>query len=147
MTTLQKPKFLVLLQGLMLYETTRVIGVAFLLGLSQGLFPASFAIPAGVGDVLIGITAPLVVLAIRRGALLAWGAALVWNTLGIADLIVAVSEGSISGATTVVTYPWALIPTVAVPIAITLHIVSIALLMRRSVRTYFAQKDSGPGRN
>ena len=38
-------------------HTWRVIGIAFLWGVSQGILPPAFGIPAGVGDVLIGLTA------------------------------------------------------------------------------------------
>ena len=37
-------------------HTWRVIGIAFIWGVSQILHPA-FGIPAGVGDILIGVTA------------------------------------------------------------------------------------------
>lgn len=104
--------------------------------------PPTSAIPAGVGDILIAITAPLVVLAIRRGALLAWAVAIVWNVLGIADLVVAVSECFISKASTMFTFPWVLIPTVAVPAAVVLHLLSIAILTGRPMRAYFAQRDN-----
>jgi len=38
-------------------HTWRVLGLAFLWGVSQGILPPAFGIPAGVGDVMIGVTA------------------------------------------------------------------------------------------
>lgn len=38
-------------------HTWRVIGIAFLWGVSQGILPPAFGIPEGVGDVLIGVIA------------------------------------------------------------------------------------------
>ena len=35
-------------------QTYRIVGVVFLLGLTQGIFEPAFAIPAGVGDILVG---------------------------------------------------------------------------------------------
>ncbi len=135
------PQRLGLVQGLMLVQVYRVGGAVFLVALSQGLLPATFAIPAGIGDILVGITAPLAVLALRRGALLGWVAAIAWNILGILDLVVAITEGSIAMPPALTTIPLVLIPTVAVPIAMALHIAALALLLQRPMRTYFAQRD------
>ena len=135
------PKRFGLLQGLMLVQVYRVGGAVFLVALSQGLLPATFAIPAGIGDMLVGITAPLAVLALRRGALLGWVAAIAWNILGILDLVVAVTEGFITSPPALFTLPLVLIPTVAVPVSIALHIAVLALLLHRPMRTYFAQRD------
>jgi hypothetical protein len=38
-------------------QTWRVVGIAFLWGMTLGIVEPAFAIPAGVGDVLIGVTA------------------------------------------------------------------------------------------
>ena len=38
-------------------HTWRIGGIAFLWGMTQGLLDPAFAIPAGVGDILIGVTA------------------------------------------------------------------------------------------
>ena len=135
------PKRFGLLQGLMLVQVYRVGGAVFLVALSQGLLPATFAIPAGIGDILVGITAPLAVLALRRGALLGWVAAISWNVLGLADFAVAFTEGSIASPQALFTLPLVLIPTVAVPIATALHIAALVLLLQRPMRTYFAQRD------
>lgn len=35
----------------------RIVGVVFIWGVSQGILPPAFGIPAGVGDILIGVTA------------------------------------------------------------------------------------------
>jgi hypothetical protein len=41
-------------------QTTRIFGAVFLIRWWQGELPAEFAIPAGVGDVLTGLLAPVV---------------------------------------------------------------------------------------
>lgn len=35
----------------------RIVGVVFIWGVAQGILPPAFGIPAGVGDILIGVTA------------------------------------------------------------------------------------------
>ena len=38
-------------------QTYRIGGIVFLWGMTQGILDPAFAIPAGVGDLLIGLTA------------------------------------------------------------------------------------------
>jgi hypothetical protein len=47
-------------------QAWRVIGAMFLVLMSFGLLPGTFAWPAGLGDLLVGAYAPFVVLAIAR---------------------------------------------------------------------------------
>jgi len=47
-------------------QVYRALGVIFLLLLRQGLLPAQFALPAGWGDVAVGLAAPAVALQIGR---------------------------------------------------------------------------------
>lgn len=102
-----------------------MIGIAFLWGVSQGILPPAFGIPAGVGDVLIGVTAIPFAYFLRKG--LGWSkyALVVWSVLGIADLVNAVSLGLITASafpgSTMTTFPWVLVPTVGVPLALILH--------------------------
>lgn len=90
----------------------------------------------------IGITAPLVVLALRRQPAFAAGRLFrVWNLLGILDLVVAVSLGGLSSVLgygisgTITTFPMAqlplvLVPTFLVPLFIMLHIASLLQAQR-----------------
>ena len=107
-------------------QTYRILGIAFLLGMTQGLFDPAFAIPAGVGDILIGVTAIPFAIFLWRGYSWSKYAVVVWSVLGIADLINAVSLGLIItnsdfSTSTMATFPWILVPTVGVPLALALH--------------------------
>jgi hypothetical protein len=100
--------------------------------------PAVFALPAGLGDVAIGITAPFVALKLSRAG--GHADAVYFNMLGILDLVIALGVGFFAGLgpyhaidvtpTTerLTLLPLALVPTVAVPVAITLHIISLSRL-------------------
>lgn len=48
-------------------HTWRIVGVVFLWGVSQGILHPAFGIPAGVGDILIGITAIPSAFFLRKG--------------------------------------------------------------------------------
>jgi hypothetical protein len=117
-------------------HTFRVAGVAFLLTMALGHLPALFALPAGLGDIATGIAAPLVArrLAQRRGR----RAALWLNAFGLADLVVALTLGTLTGFLLHVTpssapiseLPLALIPTAGVPLFLVLHITAVSALVR-----------------
>lgn len=120
---------------LALPQTFRIAGGVFLIVLGLGQLPAIFAIPAGLGDVAIGVAAPFVARRLSRGG--ARPAAVWFNVLGIVDLVVAVGIGYLAGLgptnllhvtptiQAVSMLPLALIPTTAVPLAVVLHVVSL----------------------
>jgi len=119
---------------LALPHTLRVVGVLFLIVMAQGHLPAAFALPAGLGDIAIGVAAPFVARRLARGT--GRAGAVRFNVLGILDLVVAVSIAFLLFEFVEVTpstaplrlLPLALIPTVAVPLAVALHIVSLRQL-------------------
>lgn len=115
-------------------QTWRVAGVIFLWGVTQGILHPAFGIPAGVGDVLIGVTAIPFAFFLRKGYSWSKYALIVWNVLGIADLVMAVSLGLLTspnyGVSTMTIFPWVLVPTVAVPAALTLHGITLYRLRR-----------------
>lgn len=106
-------------------HTWRIAGIAFLWGMTQGILDPAFAIPAGVGDILIGVTAIPFAVFLWKGYSWSKYALVVWSVLGIADLVNAISLGLITnpdfGTSTMTTFPWILVPTVAVPVALALH--------------------------
>jgi hypothetical protein len=119
---------------LALPHTLRVVGVLFLIVMAQGNLPAAFALPAGLGDIAIGLAAPFVALQLARGT--GRAAAVRFNVLGTLDLAIAGIIGflllgivEVTPSTAPLTLlPLALIPTTAVPLAVALHIVSLRRL-------------------
>jgi hypothetical protein len=125
--------------GVQLY---RVIGVVFLILLAQGQLPAHFAAPAGWGDVAVGLSAPLVALALERGMRGGRTLAAVWNVFALADLFVAVGMGSgflapilspelgprVAPAPAMGVFPLILVPAFAVPVSVLLHLIALARL-------------------
>ena len=119
---------------LALPHTLRVVGVLFLIVMALGHLPAAFALPAGLGDIAIGVAAPFVARRLARGN--GHTGAVRFNVLGILDLVVAVSIAFLLFEFVEVTpstaplrlLPLALIPTTAVPLAVALHIVSLRQL-------------------
>ena len=121
----------------------RFAGLGFIALYVHGVLPGTFAWPAGLGDMAIAITAPWVLTAIARRPEFANSRAfVVWNLLGMLDLVVAVGTGALSSAlasglpgeiTTrpMATLPLVLIPAYLVPIFMMLHVAAL-LQVRRS---------------
>jgi hypothetical protein len=106
-------------------QTYRIFGIAFLWGMTQGILEPAFAIPAGIGDILIGVTAIPFAIFLWKGYSWSKYAVVVWSVLGIADLVNAITLGFITNpdfsTSTMSTFPWILVPTVGVPFALALH--------------------------
>ena len=77
-------------------HTWRILGIAFIWGVSQGILHPAFGIPAGVGDILIGVTAIPFAYFLREGFSWSKYALVVWSILGIGDLVNAISLGLIT---------------------------------------------------
>jgi hypothetical protein len=120
--------------GITVLQTYRVVGVVFLVLLGRGMLPAAFALPAGLGDVLIGVTAPLVALAWSSRTRSGNVVFVLWNVLGMLDLIMALSLGALqpptSTITSVLVFPLSLIPTFAVPLSLILHVAGLGQFWR-----------------
>jgi hypothetical protein len=115
-------------------QTYRLGGIAFLWGMTQGILDPAFAIPAGVGDLLIGLTAILFAIFLWKGYSWSKYALIVWSVLGIADLVNAITLGRITSPdfsnSTMATFPWILVPTVGVPLGLALHGVTLYRLRK-----------------
>ena len=120
-------------KNLILLNMWRLVGVVFLLLMANGQMPGLWALPAGIGDIIIGATAPWIARHLdtpqgRRRAI-------IFNLLGMADLVVAVGLGILTAPGQVFTttptsdlatrFPLALVPTFLVPLAFVLHVVSL----------------------
>jgi hypothetical protein len=113
-------------------QSWRMVGFSFVLLEAHNLLPAMFALPAGYGDMAIGATA----------AFVAWKLAnpshrnsfILWQLLGIADLVVAVSLGSTArlldphstSMLPMTVLPLSLVPTFLVPLFVIFHVICIA---------------------
>jgi hypothetical protein len=124
--------------GLQVY---RVFGSVFLVTWAAGGLPTVFALPAGIGDTLVGLLALPVAVYVQSG-MPGWRRfGIGWNLLGLLDLITALTLGSLTApgpfqriipdhVSTISAYPLVLIPAFAVPLSILLHAVSLRQLRR-----------------
>jgi hypothetical protein len=117
---------------LTMIQSWRVAGFVFLVLYSYRILPGLFALPAGWGDIAIGATAPFV--ARKWSRVTQKTPFIIWQILGVIDLVMAVGLGSTvslihpegipTSAMTVL--PMSLIPTFAVPLLLMFHFICIA---------------------
>ena len=124
-------------------QAWRWAGLGFLYLYAHNVLPAVFALPAGLGDMAIGVTAPWIILALVRQPGFATSSAFIrWNLFGILDLVVALSIGALSAllatgapgeisTAPMATLPLLLIPAFLVPLFLMLH--TAALLQSRQL--------------
>ena len=126
-------------------QVYRMEGVIFLVLYATGYLPGVFAWPAGAGDMLVGLLAPVVGLAYARHYRSAAGWVRAWNLLGIADFVVAVTIGflstpgplqklSLDAPNKLITaFPLAMVPAFIIPLSILLHLASLTKVRQRQI--------------
>jgi hypothetical protein len=123
-------------RALTMVQSLRIAGFTFLVLYTYGILPGAFALPAGWGDIAIGVTAPLVAMKLTNSSQRT--GFIVWQVLGVLDLVAAVSLGTTARlispegiATSAMSeLPLSLIPTFAVPLFLVLHLICIAQARR-----------------
>jgi hypothetical protein len=121
---------------LVAFQFYRVLGVTFLILYAAGQLPGIFALPAGWGDVTVGLTALIVGARAARSE--NHFLVTLWNWLGISDLVIAVATGFLSASSRfqifsldapnvlIGSFPLVMIPIFAVPLSIVLHLASLS---------------------
>jgi hypothetical protein len=104
-------------------------GAYFLILYRRGILPGEFAIPAGWGDIAVGIAAAVVLwrcVPVRTSGQRV--GLLVWNTAGLIDILgvlangVRIFAGNSSVGVPFTVLPLALLPTFVVPVVIVAHV-------------------------
>lgn len=130
--------------GIQLY---RVLGAVFVALYLLDTLPAQFALPAGIGDIIVGTTAPVVGYFLAKDYSWSKNLAIAWNVVGIIDFISAVGTGFLTSPGPfqslafdhpnflVTAFPLVLVPAFAVPLSIVLHIISLRALIKPAQST------------
>ena len=115
------------LRGVVAFHVTRFVGIAFLVLYSKGELPYAFAVPGGWGDIAVATLALALVLFLpvpeAQPRLL-----MLWNALGLADILGAVFTGARLGMTepgsmlALLRFPMNLVPMFIVPLVIASHL-------------------------
>jgi hypothetical protein len=131
---------------IVIIQFSRILGGTFLVLYCQKLLPPQFALPAGIGDVFIGVDALFIAWAIHNKKMWAPTVTKWWCYLGILDLIIAVTMGTLTSPSPlhdlislpfeatnllIAKYPLVMIPIFRVPFAITLHLLVLKKLNKQ----------------
>jgi hypothetical protein len=128
------------IQWLVGFQLYRAFGLICLVLYASAHLPAEFAIPAGLGDVLVGVTAPVIGYLFFKGYRWSCLAVLGWNLVGILDLVIAVTVGFLSSPgpfhvlaietpnELITAFPLVLVPVFAVPLSVVLHLATLKRL-------------------
>ncbi len=123
------------LRLLVLLHLTRFVGVYFLVLHRDGLLPYAFAIPGGIGDIIVATMAlPVAFAPLEPGPRLR--VTTIWNVVGLVDILMVVgtavrlnlADPMQLRALTIL--PLSLLPTFLVPLIIASHVVIFARLAR-----------------
>jgi hypothetical protein len=118
------------------FQFYRVLGATFLVLYAAGQLPGIFALPAGLGDVIVGLTALMVGARAARSE--SDQVVTLWNWLGISDLVIALTTGFLSAPSRfqifsldapnvlIGSFPLVMVPIFAVPLSIVLHLASLS---------------------
>jgi hypothetical protein len=122
---------------LVLLHLTRFVGIYFLILHRRGELPAAFALPAGIGDIIVATMALPVVFApvaesTRQRAIV------IWNVAGFADIMLVVATAArlnLADPAQMHAFthlPLSLLPTFLVPLIIATHVLLFVRTMRRT---------------
>lgn len=109
-------------------QAARVVGGFFLVWAAFGQAGWTFALVAGIGDLVVGVTAPFAASIVARGGAAGRRAAF-WHTmLGLADFASAIATAFLIGGA--LAWPGPLIPLYLVPLATLIHVWTLIALWR-----------------
>jgi hypothetical protein len=135
-------------------QVYRAFGFIFLVLYAGGRIPGAFALPAGIGDMIVGLLAPFAGAAYARESRGSAAMLRAWNLLGIADLVVAVTTGMLTSPsplqalafdnpnTLITAFPLVMIPVFLVPLSILLHLASLAKLPQAATEPAFEARQA-----
>ncbi len=120
-------------------HVTRFVGIYFLVLYGRGELPYAFAVLGGWGDIVVAAGALVIVLLVpdllaRRGWIL------VWNLIGLADILFVVATAARlaladpASMAALLVLPLGLLPTFVVPLIIASHILLFRRLLPESAR-------------
>jgi len=127
------------LRGFVAFHLTRYVGIAFLLMYQSGSLPGEFALTAGWGDI-VAATGAMAIVLLLRDPMSKPGVLLLWNTFGLADILLVVITAtriamhSPADIRALLVFPMSLVPTFVVPLIIASHVL-VLMRLRQLAKT------------
>ena len=121
------------LYGLTLFHLWRILpGIVFLQLYQRQLLPRLFAVPAGWGDIVVAVTAPLAaaLLLRHRWPLLLWHVLAMLELVNVVAIAAGIGLGRPTGLEPLRHFPLSLLPLFLVPLTLQAHIAALFKLLR-----------------
>ena len=119
------------IRSLVLLHVTRFVGIYFLILYERGELPRAFAVPGGIGDIVIATFAlPVALAPLEHSVRLR--AIVIWNVVGLIDILMVIVTATRINLTTpgelraLTHLPLSLLPTFLVPLIIATHVIIFA---------------------
>ncbi len=128
------------IDAILTLHLSRFVGFYFLYLHARGQLPYDFAVPGGWGDIVVASGALLLIALSRIGLRIGSLAYLVWNVLGLVDIVfVVLTAGRLAIAdsesmTALLDLPLSLLPTFLVPLIVASHVLLFVQLSIRRPR-------------
>lgn len=128
------------LRSLVLVHVTRFVGIYLLVLYQRGELPRTFAVSAGIGDIVVAAMAlPVALAPLEFSARLR--AIVIWNVVGFVDLLlvlftatrIAVADPSLLRSFTAL--PLSLLPNLLVPLLLATHVIIFLRVVRERPRS------------
>jgi hypothetical protein len=116
------------LRSVVALHLTRFVGAYFIVLYRRAELPFAFAVPGGLGDILVATLAAILIVTgppDTRGRTVAYGA---WNILGLVDILFVIATAARLGLTdpdsmrALLRLPLSLLPTFLVPLIVASHV-------------------------
>jgi len=123
------------LRTLVLLHVSRFIGIYFLILYRRGVLPYDFAVPGGIGDIIVAALA-LAIVVVPLSTVTGERMIRIWNIIGLVDIaLVVLTAARLNLADPIqmraLTYlPLSLLPTFLVPLIIATHVIIYVRLTR-----------------
>ena len=125
-------------ESILKFHLVRFVGVYFLLLFYYGALPYEFAVPGGIGDIVVALAA-LVLLRKWSGKAIPPLTLLLWNAVGFVDILFVVYTAArlalmnADSMQALLRLPLSLLPTFIVPIIIASHLLIFVRLGTRTI--------------
>jgi hypothetical protein len=123
------------LRTLVFFHVTRLVGIYFLVLYRRGVLPYDFAVPGGIGDIIVALLALAIVFTPLTEPTL-HRAVRIWNIVGLVDIALVVLTAARLNLENPVQMraltflPLSLLPTFLVPLIIATHVIIFLRLTR-----------------
>ena len=124
----------VYLRAVVALHLTRFVGAYFLYLYERGELPYAFAVPGGIGDIIVAFTASILLLAAPSSGPLRRRLYFAWNCLGLLDIVGVVLSAATQALTdpesmaALLRLPLSLLITFLVPLIIASHLLLVVRL-------------------